>query len=109
MIPALVLGLGGIWTELLDDVAIVPLPAGRERVHAALRSLRGAHLLTGGRGRPALDLAAAADLAVAAGEVLLRHRLALLELNPVIVHEHGAVAVDAVARTATAAPLTMRP
>ena len=109
VVPALVLGLGGIWTELLDDVAIVPLPAGRERVHAALRSLRGAHLLTGGRGRPALDLAAAADLAVAAGEMLLRHRLALLELNPVIVHEHGAVAVDAVARTATAAPLTMRP
>jgi acetyltransferase len=100
VVPALVLGLGGIWTELLDDVAIVPLPADRERVHAALRSLRGAPLLTGGRGRPALDLAAAADVAVAAADLLLRHGLALLELNPVIVHERGAVAVDAVARAA---------
>ena len=27
VVPALVVGLGGIWTELLDDVAIVPLPA----------------------------------------------------------------------------------
>jgi acetate---CoA ligase (ADP-forming) len=109
VVPALVVGLGGVWTELLDDVAIVPLPADRARVAAALRALRGAPLLTGGRGRPALDLGAAADLAVAAGELLLRHDLALLELNPVIVHERGAVAVDAVARTATAAPPTMRP
>ena len=28
VVPALVIGLGGIWTEVLDDVAIVPLPAG---------------------------------------------------------------------------------
>ena len=32
VVPALVVGLGGIWTELLDDVAIVPLPASPERV-----------------------------------------------------------------------------
>ena len=32
--PALVVGLGGIWTELLDDVALVPLPASPERVEA---------------------------------------------------------------------------
>ena len=32
VVPALVVGLGGIWTESLDDVAIVPLPADRERV-----------------------------------------------------------------------------
>ena len=36
------LGLGGVWTELLGDAAIVPLPASPERVEAALRSLRGA-------------------------------------------------------------------
>ncbi len=48
--------LGGIWTEALDDVAIVPLPAGPERVERALRSLRGAPVLTGGRGRAAIDL-----------------------------------------------------
>ena len=32
IVPALVLGLGGIWTELLDDVAIVPLPADAARI-----------------------------------------------------------------------------
>ena len=39
------MGLGGIWTELLDDVAIVPLPASAVRIEAALRSLRGLPVL----------------------------------------------------------------
>ena len=97
VVPCLVVGAGGVWTEALDDAAVVPLPATPERVEAALRTLRAAALLTGGRGRPALDVAAAARLAAAAGELLLASGLELLELNPVLVHERGAVAVDAVA------------
>ena len=97
VVPALVVGLGGLWAEALDDVAVLPLPASADRVAAALRGLRGAAVLTGGRGRPALDVEAAARLAAAAGELLLDEGLALLELNPVIVHREGAVAVDALA------------
>ena len=59
VVPALVVGLGGIWTELLGDVAIVPLPAPPARVEAALRSLRAAGVLTGARGRMPVDLAGA--------------------------------------------------
>ena len=95
VVPALVVGLGGVWTEALDDVAIVPLPASPARVEAALRSLRGAGLLTGLRGRPALDIAAAARLASRTGDLLIEHGLMLLELNPVLVYAEGAVAVDA--------------
>jgi acetate---CoA ligase (ADP-forming) len=90
-----IVGLGGIWTELLGDVAVVPLPAGAARIERALRSLRGASLLTGGRGRAALDLAAAAALVQRCGEVLLDLGLELIECNPVIVSPAGAVAVDA--------------
>jgi succinyl-CoA synthetase beta subunit len=97
VVPALAIGLGGVWTEALDDVAIVPLPATAERVEQALRSLRGAAVLTGGRGGRPLDLRAAARLAARAGELLLERRLALLELNPVFVHERGAVTADAAA------------
>jgi acetate---CoA ligase (ADP-forming) len=97
VVPALVVGLGGVWTELLDDVAIVPLPAPPERVERALRSLRGAPLLTGGRGRPQLDVAAVVRLASSVGDVLIEQGLALIELNPVVVYERGAVVVDAVA------------
>jgi acetyl-CoA synthetase len=97
VIPALVVGLGGVWTELHDDVAVVPLPATPERVEAALRSLRGAGLLTGARGGAPLDLAAAARLGAQVGDLLLSEGLALIELNPVLVHEQGALAVDALA------------
>jgi acetyl-CoA synthetase len=98
VVPALVVGLGGIWTEAFDDVAIVPLPAGPERVEAALRGLRGAGLLTGQRGRPPLDLAAVATLAAGVGRLVLDHGLALVELNPVMVHADGSLVVDAIAR-----------
>ena len=98
VVPALVVGLGGVWTELLGDVAVIPLPATPERVAAGLRSLRGAGLLTGARGRPPVDLGALARLAAAAGDLLLAEGLVLLELNPVIAGPEGAVAVDAVAR-----------
>ncbi len=98
VVPVLVVGLGGIWTELLDDVAIVPLPASPERVESALRSLRAAGLLTGARGGAAVDLRSLAVLAAGAGELLLSERLELLELNPVIAGARGAVAVDALAR-----------
>ena len=99
VVPVLTVGLGGVWTELLDDVALIPLPATPARVERALRGLRAAALLTGGRGGAEVDLAAAARLASAAGALLLDARLELLELNPVIVRADGAVAVDALALT----------
>jgi hypothetical protein len=73
-------------------------------VERALRDLRGAPLLFGERGRTLFDVPAAARLAADAGELLLRNGLELLELNPVIVHETGAVVVDALVRTGGSSP-----
>ena len=98
VVPALVVGLGGAFTELLDDVAIVPLPCDARRVERALRSLRGAGVLLGARGRAAVDLGALVAVALAAGRALLKLDLELVELNPVIAGPAGAVAVDAVVR-----------
>jgi hypothetical protein len=86
-VPVLVVGLGGVLAEALDDVAVLPLPVTEAQVEAALYGLRGAAVLHG------LDVAAAARLAVA----LARTGFVLIELNPVIVHARGAVAVDALA------------
>jgi len=107
IVPALVVGLGGVWTEVLTDVAIVPLPATAARIEGALRSLRGAPLLTGGRGTVPVDLAAVARLAERVGEVLVEESLELIELNPVFAGPEGAVAVDATAsrRVPVAAPV----
>jgi acetate---CoA ligase (ADP-forming) len=97
VVPHLVIAAGGLWTELLADAAVVPLPAAPDHVERAIRSLRAAPLFTGGRGRAPLDVAAAAELAAATGELLIGAELALIELNPVLVHEHGVTVVDALA------------
>jgi hypothetical protein len=90
VVPALVLGLGGIWTEALDKVAILPLPAEVAGITAALDSLKP---LTG-------DLEAAARTAAAIADTAIQQNLALLECNPVLVHPDGAVVVDATAKEA---------
>jgi acetate---CoA ligase (ADP-forming) len=97
VVPSLVIAAGGLWTEVLGDAAVVPLPATPERVQRTIAGLRAAPLFTGGRGRPGLDVPAAARLAAATGELLLERGLALVELNPVLVHEHGVTVVDAAA------------
>jgi acetate---CoA ligase (ADP-forming) len=89
VVPVLVVGLGGVYAEALDDVAVVPLPATPERVLAKLQALRGAPLLADA------DLSAAARLAAALTEI---PGLDLIECNPVLVHEQGAVVVDALAK-----------
>jgi acetyl-CoA synthetase len=101
VVPALVIGLGGVWTEVLGDVAIVPLPADAARIERVVRSLRGAPLLTGGRATEPVDVPAVARLAQRVGEILLEESLDLLELNPVLAGPAGAVAVDATARLRT--------
>ena len=98
VVPALVVGLGGIWTEALDDVAVVPLPADPERVEAAIRSLRGAAAIGGERGQEPTDLRSAAELAAAVGSLVLERGLDLLELNPVVAHREGCVTLDALGR-----------
>jgi hypothetical protein len=100
VVPSLLVGIGGIWAEALDDVAIVPLPASPARVERALRGLRAAPLLTGTRGRPAVDLAAASRFGSRLGELALEHDLDLLEINPALASPRGCVALDALARRA---------
>ena len=98
VVPALVIALGGVWAEALDDVAVVPLPADTDRVERALRSLRGAPLITGERGSEPVDIRALAELGSACGRLMLDQGLGLLELNPVVARPDGAVAVDALVR-----------
>jgi len=100
VVPALVVGLGGVWTEALADVAVIPLPASPARVEAGLRSLRGAAVIAGGLADGPLALGAAAELASRLGELLIGEQLELIELNPVALTTEGAVALDAVARSA---------
>jgi acyl-CoA synthetase (NDP forming) len=94
--PVLLVGIGGLYAELLADVAVALAPVGAEEAAELLRSLRGAGLLTGARGRPPLDLDAAARAAAALSRFAAeRPELAEIEINPLLVTERGALALDA--------------
>lgn len=92
----LVVGAGGVLTELLQDVAIRRAPLGADEVEAMLLELRSAALLTGFRGRAPIDLRPLAELGarLAAGALALAGRVATIELNPVIAGADGALALD---------------
>ena len=98
----LVLGAGGVLTELLrDSVSLLP-PFTAAAVAAALGRLKVASLLAGYRGRPPADVAALVQTALACTRYAAANleRLVELDLNPVIVRPAGlgAVAVDALIR-----------
>lgn len=95
--PVLALGLGGVWVEALEDVALRLLPVDAAEVKRALAGLRGAKLLRGGRGVPAADLDAVAAAVVAIGQAARAFgpQLATLEVNPLWVHGSQVEALDA--------------
>ncbi len=95
--PTVTFGLGGIFTELLKDVTHRFAPFDAEGAREMIDEVKGAALLHGYRGRPALDVAALAD--VLARVSLLAHdhadRIAEIDVNPLFVMEQGVVAADA--------------
>lgn len=97
--PVILVGLGGIFAEVLDDVALRVAPVDETEARAMLRELRGYRLLTGFRGRPQGDLEALANAIVSLSRLAtdLEDEIAELDLNPVMVLPAGCgvVAVDA--------------
>jgi acyl-CoA synthetase (NDP forming) len=101
--PVLTLGLGGIWVEVLSDVAIRPLPVGPGDVLDMLNGLRGTSLLAGQRGMPAADLDAVAATVMGIGDVAVRlgPDLAALDVNPLWVRGDAVEILDGLAVWAT--------
>jgi acyl-CoA synthetase (NDP forming) len=98
--PVAMVGLGGVFIEILKDVSFRRCPFGEAEAEAMIRSLKGFPLLDGARGRPKADVAALAAalsalsrFASGAGE-----RLAGVDVNPLLVlpEGQGAFAADAV-------------
>lgn len=102
--PVAMVGLGGIFVEVLQDVALRLCPFGEAEAMAMIRSLRGFALLDGARGRPKADVPAlAAALArLSAFAAAAGPRLRSLEVNPlaVLAEGKGVVALDAAVEVA---------
>jgi acetate---CoA ligase (ADP-forming) len=94
--PVLLIGLGGTVTEVLKDLAFALAPVSFATALELLRSLRAARLFAGVRGRPAVDLNAAAEAVTRLASFAATHpEIAEVEINPLIVHPGGALALDA--------------
>ena len=99
--PMVLFGLGGVFVELLGDVALHTAPVTEAQALQMIRSTKGYALLAGARGRAAVDveclarnLAALSRLAAAAGDSLVS-----IDINPFIAlpaDQGGGFAVDAV-------------
>lgn len=93
--PVVMAGLGGIWVEVLADVALRLAPVDDVEARAMLDELKGRALLRGSRGRPAADCAALATLIARFSEWIAGAAwLEEVDANPVIADADGFVAVD---------------
>jgi acetate---CoA ligase (ADP-forming) len=97
--PVVVAGAGGIFVEVLGDVALRLPPLDEEEALAMLEELRATPLLQGARGLPPADVRAAAGVLVRLGELALDlgPRLRAIDVNPLLVlpDGEGALAADA--------------
>jgi len=98
--PMVMVGLGGIFVEVLADVSFRICPITRVDAGEMLDELKGAALLRGARGRKPVSREVIVDVLLkigGEGGLLMTHAqdIAEADVNPLIVSEHGAVAVDA--------------
>src|SRR5438309_4714119 len=93
--PVMMFGLGGVFVEVLKDVAfrIVPLePRGAAEM---VREIKGFPVLEGIRGQPQADLQALEKLILQVSQFIEKHpEVQELDLNPVFAYPDGCIAVD---------------
>jgi acetyl-CoA synthetase (ADP-forming) len=94
--PTVLVGLGGVFTEIYEDTAHRLAPLSAREARTALEELRAIRLLRGYRDRPAADVDALAETVAAVGELLAqREAIAEIDVNPVLATADGATALDA--------------
>ena len=94
--PLVVVAAGGIQAELARDVAVALAPIDVTTAEQLVGSLDSAPLLLGARGRPRLDIGAAARAVAALSSFAAAHpEIAEVEVNPLLVNAEGAVGLDA--------------
>jgi acyl-CoA synthetase (NDP forming) len=94
--PVMMFGLGGIFVEVLKDVAFRIVPLEARDAKEMVREIKGFPVLEGVRGQDPADLAALEGLILKVSEFVEAHpEIDELDLNPVFAYKDGAIAVDA--------------
>jgi acetyl coenzyme A synthetase (ADP forming)-like protein len=103
--PVVACGAGGTATELVKDVAVRITPITRGEAGRMIRSLKTFPLLDGYRGAARADISALEDVLLRVSALVEAHpEVVEMDLNPLIVHAAGAVAVDARIRLESGPP-----
>jgi acyl-CoA synthetase (NDP forming) len=94
--PVVMFGLGGIFTEILDDVTFGLAPIKKLEVHEMIRGIRGYRALTGFRGKLPVDERAIASIVIQVSKIMNENQqIGQIDLNPVIAYSRGCSVVDA--------------
>jgi acetate---CoA ligase (ADP-forming) len=97
--PVVMVGLGGIFAEIIGDVAVQTVPVTEAMAMEMLRSLKAFAVLDGARGRPRADTAAAARAIAALSRFAAAHARTIseIDINPLLLmpQGQGVVALDA--------------
>jgi acetate---CoA ligase (ADP-forming) len=93
--PVILIGIGGIYAEVLRDFATALAPIDTDTAEQLIRSLRMAPLLNGVRGKAPMNVASAAEIAARFSSLAAAHpEIREMEMNPVLVTPDGAIALD---------------
>ncbi len=94
--PCVMFGLGGIFTEILEDVAFRVAPLTRWDAMDMMNEIRGKKILDAFRGKPAVNREALADILLSLGQIGLDHeQVQEIDINPLKFMDGKPVAVDA--------------
>ncbi|NIO37283.1 acetyl-CoA synthetase [Candidatus Bathyarchaeota archaeon] len=94
--PTLMFGLGGIFVEILKDVAFRIAPVTENEAREMITEVKAFPLLKGYRGKPPADIDAIVSILLNTSTLIMEHQaIKELDLNPVMVYEKGAKTVDA--------------
>lgn len=94
--PVIMFGLGGLYTELFQDVAFRLLPVNQKQALDMLISVKASKLFQGYRGKPGGDMNCVAQMVVRLSDLIARHpAIVELDLNPVLVYPDCARVADA--------------
>lgn len=93
--PLLLFGLGGIYVEVLKDVTFRVAPVSRQEATEMVHEIRSFPLLRGVRGEKPSDIDATIDAVLRISQLVTDFpEIVELDVNPLLIHERGAVAVD---------------
>ena len=94
--PVVLVGLGGIWTEALDDVRLMPADLSHDGILAEIAQLKGARLLRGLRGSEPVDYGSIADTVMYVGTLMRSQpEISEVDINPLVAYPRGVLALDA--------------